>query len=85
MKEAYILYMITITSVQGDKVYFHGVVTLQEVNEDLLITGLGVDTEETISHEIDQELAGTVPTNGATKWLIYIYKKVKEVLCPECS
>ena len=77
--------MITITSVEGDKVYFHGHVTLQEVNDDLLITGLGVDSNETISHEIDQELAGTVPSNGATKWLIYIYKKTKELLCPECS
>ena len=77
--------MITVTSVVGNKVYFQGHVTLEEVGSDLLITGLAVDSAETIQHEIDQELANTVPSNGATKWLIYIYKKTKELLCPECS
>ena len=77
--------MITITKVEGDTIYFQGHVTLEEIGSDLSITGLAVDSNETIQHEIDQELANTVPSNGATKWLIYIYKKTKELLCPECS
>ena len=50
------------------------------------ITGLEVDEDNTITHHVDQELyASAVPGSGAGRLLVYIYKKVRKLLCPECG
>ena len=77
--------MIHIDSVDGDVVHFHGAVTISQLDGVLDITGLAVDEDSTMSHEVDQEMLSSVPGTGAGRLLVYIYKKVKELICPECT
>lgn len=77
--------MIKITAVEGDVVHFEGTVTLVELDGLMNITGLEVDEDNTITHHVDQELYSAVPGSGAGRLLVYIYKKVRKLLCPECG
>ena len=76
---------LNIIGVEGDKVYVSGYVQLNQVGQDLEVTGFDIQNNDTITHEIDPVLMASIPGTGYGKLLMYIYKKAKELLCPECG
>ena len=77
--------MITITKVEGHTVYFEGTVQISQDGQELSLTGFDTDVTDTITHQVDTAMMQSIPGTGAGRLLVYIYKKAKQLLCPECT
>ena len=76
---------LQITDTDGNRVYIAGWVELEEQDGQMIVKGFDIGNDDEITHEVDAGLMQNIPGTGAGKLLMYIYKKAKELLCPNCN
>ena len=76
---------LQITEIDGNRVYVSGWIELDENGNDLTVKGFDIGNDDEITHEVDADLMQSIPGSGYGKLLMYICKKAKELLCPNCT